>query len=529
MSGLVNLDMSFNSIEDISDKIRRFGNLRNLNLRRNNFRKIPKLITDLEKLVEMNLSENKIKFIESYLFKSNAEKIDLSMNMIEEIEFNPKLIKSSKLKYFYLNYNEIKQIYDSFGNFPNLQHLALDYNKITEASYSFKNVKTKLLITLNGNPLRNTENISQLDYGAYSNKLKQSGEAKPSKETKDKEILENDNEKNKNLLDDIDILIKEEKSKDNSNYLEGKLLALLEETLSNIKREEFISDQAYKDKFIQKRLQLIYDELQNIITHNQESQIALFKDLGLKSEIKFCYGVMNKIRTFKVSKIQPQLSQKELFLFKYGLNGKKEEVFKEKSRNEGDKDKQENEAIEEIEKKENSLYTRTKSDTCDDKLKPIDDMNNLKFLENLRKFLLGYKLKFFLNVVANIDSSFREYLMKIIIENQTNSLILFLSDFKIFLEHSIEFYSKNATSALEIQFKYYFPSSAKVVQKVFVNVNTLKMLYKLGLKEIIEKEPKVAVFVITHSVNAKQKFLHNFLERFIDYIKFNEKDLHNIF
>ena len=55
------------------------------------------------------------------------------------------------------------------------------------------------------------------------------------------------------------------------------------------------------------------------------------------------------------------------------------------------------------------------------------------------------------------------------------------------------------------------------------------MLYKLGLKEIIEKEPKIALFVITHSVNAKQKLFHNFLERFIDYIKFNEKDLHNIF
>ena len=69
---------------------------------------------------------------------------------------------------------------------------------------------------------------------------------------------------------------------------------------------------------------------------------------------------MNKIRTLKVSKIQPELFQKELILFNYGLNGKKEEGVDEKTRNEGDKEKQEIEAEEaEVSKNENGEEIKT--------------------------------------------------------------------------------------------------------------------------------------------------------------------------
>ncbi len=39
---------------------------------------------------------------------------------------------------------------------------------------------------------------------------------------------------------------------------------------------------------------------------------------------------MNKIRNLKVSKIQPELSQKELILFNYGLDGKKGKALMKK-------------------------------------------------------------------------------------------------------------------------------------------------------------------------------------------------------
>ena len=125
---LVQLDLSNNSIENISESI-----------------------FQLPKLYRLNLSFNKIKHL--YNFSSDKIKyLDISNNLLENIELG----KFDALKSLNLSTNSISLINkNSFLTTPNLEVLNLSSNVITELTYASFNLPGLLQLDLKGNRLKN--------------------------------------------------------------------------------------------------------------------------------------------------------------------------------------------------------------------------------------------------------------------------------------------------------------------------------------------------------------------------------------
>ena len=155
---LEHLDLSYNSIEQLPQFIKKFDQLSTFTLRRNLLTNLPIQIGELNNLIEIDLSENKFKKIPEILFQiKNLEKLVMNSNMIDTMEYTK---ENDSLKYLFLANNNFKIIPLDIINFLEIKHIALESNKIMDINYNmFLDSKQRMKISLANNLIKNKEGI----------------------------------------------------------------------------------------------------------------------------------------------------------------------------------------------------------------------------------------------------------------------------------------------------------------------------------------------------------------------------------
>lgn len=127
LTNLSKLNLSYNKINEISDRIGNLKNLKSLNLSNNKIKQLPLTIGDLINLEYLYLSSNLIVLIPQEIGRlKNLKYLDLSYNQIEIL---PKqLFDLHHLIYLDLNNNSITIIPIDIGKLNRLRELNLSFN-----------------------------------------------------------------------------------------------------------------------------------------------------------------------------------------------------------------------------------------------------------------------------------------------------------------------------------------------------------------------------------------------------------------
>jgi len=151
---LEKLDLSYNSIENINEDmvnaICSYSNLKFLSLKGNSIKVFPFLISNMEKLDSLVLSENKIECME---FNPSCRDLDLSCNQIKDFKLLSNRIYSLNLSFnrlssFFSHSNSIENLNLSgndikgenfFLSCLNLKSIDLSYNFLFDLSDTFQN------------------------------------------------------------------------------------------------------------------------------------------------------------------------------------------------------------------------------------------------------------------------------------------------------------------------------------------------------------------------------------------------------
>lgn len=124
------VDISYNQIISIPDKKVIYPKCKNLSLKGNKLQKFPTAVSDSYTLEKLDLSENKISFIDDDAFNrlDNIIELDLSFN---ELTYLPTSIgKLKKLKKLNLSGNKISSLPKEFENLTSLESLDFEGNPI---------------------------------------------------------------------------------------------------------------------------------------------------------------------------------------------------------------------------------------------------------------------------------------------------------------------------------------------------------------------------------------------------------------
>nr|WP_321409581.1 COR domain-containing protein [uncultured Carboxylicivirga sp.] len=130
LMNLEKIDLSYNSIRVINPAEINFSKCTDLYLNGNKLEKFPAVISHVNSLIRLNLSENKINFLKDDAFVNlvHLEELDLSFN---ELTFLPTSIgQLKKLKKLNLSGNKIASLPKEFENLVSLESLDLDGNPI---------------------------------------------------------------------------------------------------------------------------------------------------------------------------------------------------------------------------------------------------------------------------------------------------------------------------------------------------------------------------------------------------------------
>jgi len=176
LTGLIQLDLGFNNIEDINglDNLTQLEYLDYLDLHANKIAKI-KGLDNLELLRVLYLSANRITEIEGLKHLSNLEKLYLLENGISEIKGLDNLINLRELNLTHNRINEIRGLdnlkklqtlelmenviskIENLSHLKQLQNLSLTRNRITAIEPVFKLLSLDLL-SLKDNPIQDKRN-----------------------------------------------------------------------------------------------------------------------------------------------------------------------------------------------------------------------------------------------------------------------------------------------------------------------------------------------------------------------------------
>ncbi|NCO00411.1 MAG: GNAT family N-acetyltransferase [Epsilonproteobacteria bacterium] len=129
LSKLISLNLSNNKLQELPDSLSKLSNLSNLDLRRNAFENFPAVIGKLS-LKSLNLSSNKIADIATLQECSELRVLDLSNNLIKEINFS--FPHANNLITLNLSYNFLREMGVFFFSLSYLQRLNLNANLIKE-------------------------------------------------------------------------------------------------------------------------------------------------------------------------------------------------------------------------------------------------------------------------------------------------------------------------------------------------------------------------------------------------------------
>ena len=140
-------------IKEISDEIKYFQSLEELNLKSNRLESFPSGILELKKLKKLNLSSNNFTELPDLSNLSDLEFLDCSSNSISVV---PESVFSLiKLKTLDLGFNEIKLISDKISQLSGLESLLVCENELEFLPTEFTALKNIVSLDLSGNPLKN--------------------------------------------------------------------------------------------------------------------------------------------------------------------------------------------------------------------------------------------------------------------------------------------------------------------------------------------------------------------------------------
>ena len=141
ITGLMELDLSYNQFEYIPDSIGHLNNLQCLNLSRNKITSIPDSLGQLSNLKILDLYENQIKLLPDSLGQLfNLTWFGLSNNQLMHIP--DCLGRLHNLEWLGLSSNNLTSIPDSLGDLNNLKELRLSCNQITSLPSSLARLKS---------------------------------------------------------------------------------------------------------------------------------------------------------------------------------------------------------------------------------------------------------------------------------------------------------------------------------------------------------------------------------------------------
>jgi hypothetical protein len=516
LENLEYLDLSFNNIDEIPDNFKRLISVKILLLKRNSLTTLPHSLFEMENLQELNLTDNKLTKVPNLNYVKLV-KLNLSMNLLEYFECQVNT-NNPRLTYLILAHNELKEIPKDISKFKKLKHVALDYNKIKEIPDWVKHdIDIKLNISLLNNNIKNKdtatkESNKRLEFINDILIVTPQIEMNKISENKTKEFSHKE-EKKESQIDllanfskeealEVERICKAEQILAAKSLLELNIKKKIDNMMDDAKRNCRGGLDALRVDVRAQKIKIVIEEFKKIIDTKQESDIARFGDFPLKQLIKTCYGVFNKYEEFKITKEFPR-----------DLNDLEKEIFA-------------------YLKQSKSFNPPTSSNISQANTNHTQESNgssssNLAFLMCLKNQLVNSKVMLYVKYLGNIDSKLCEYLKLLIDENDKNSLLILITELKLFIKYLIEFYEANTGDQLEILYEH--KVTQNVIHKIFKDSLTVKMLYKLGLRNFrFKNSVEIAEFVMNHSVYEKHKIMENYLMRFIKIFKMNKMDLTTI-
>jgi hypothetical protein len=526
LDDLEHLDLSFNQIETIPEKFRRIRSLRFLSLRRNLLKSLPNTLFELKMLEELDLSDNKFQKIPLCVFQmTTLVKLNFNLNMLDTWEFQG---TNNSLKYLYLSHNLFKAIPIDLKNFIQLKHVALDNNKILEINHNFlTEITFKVKVSLANNQIKNKDTYTKIFKGDVLEVGEEQEDVKLNKNAKEKEekkvetktstfmdfykdkvnetppennfrktidaMIQNGGETpdtNKQQNSDIDRIMYDYQYKTPQHFLEKKIAEVLKSKLTKCvaKMNSTTDEKSIREHFKLKKQRALVKCLEEIINKKQEAEISKFNEIELKADLKSCYDILNKIRVAENTGNDPEANINDYAYFK--------KYYKKNEKKDTDKN---------VVKSENKQRG--------------EDIGNLMFLKHLHNVLVSSKVKLYLQYISNLDKKLSDYIVNLIDENESNTLIFLLTELKLFMKELVEYFDKNVNEDFEVNMEYRIPQTSNVIYRIFKDNTTGKILYRLGLKEIKYKKYEIAEFEINHSINYKHKVLENYLGRLISVIK----------
>lgn len=124
------VDLSYNQILSIPYEKIKYSKCTNLSINGNRLTDFPSVISEVKTIEKLNLSENKISFIDDDAFNGLEDLIELD-----------------------LSFNELKYLPTSIGKLKKLKKLNLSGNKISHLPKEFENLTSLEFLDFNGNPI----------------------------------------------------------------------------------------------------------------------------------------------------------------------------------------------------------------------------------------------------------------------------------------------------------------------------------------------------------------------------------------
>ncbi|KAJ5077449.1 hypothetical protein M0811_05972 [Anaeramoeba ignava] len=181
LTSLTELDLHENLIETFPDLS--FGYLQSLiklNASRNCIRSIPECVQNLNSLRELDLNGNSLPVLPQHFSSlTNLQMLNLSNNVIKNLEMNNGLQGLVSLHRFDLSYNLVEKIPETIKYLKNLRILIADFNRISLIHDAFGNLSKITQTTFENNKLKDLPNSfgklsgSLLDLNLRSNKFKE--------------------------------------------------------------------------------------------------------------------------------------------------------------------------------------------------------------------------------------------------------------------------------------------------------------------------------------------------------------------
>lgn len=173
MTNLINLNLGFNNIKNLPNKISELTKLTRLHVINNKIKDLPKKITQLTNLTSLDLSKNQIKFkqLKKIKYFTNLQELYLSYNQLKKIP--NEIYNLTNLKMLNLSNNQINKIDDNYTFPTGLLFLSISNNNIINIPNNIKYLTNLHCLDLSFNQITSIPNfiinLINLSFIKYNN------------------------------------------------------------------------------------------------------------------------------------------------------------------------------------------------------------------------------------------------------------------------------------------------------------------------------------------------------------------------